>query len=61
MEADDCVIALGLKPVNALGWELYAENPMSTFIVGDAYKVKNIRNATRMAFDGVLAMEAFCE
>jgi 2,4-dienoyl-CoA reductase-like NADH-dependent reductase (Old Yellow Enzyme family)/thioredoxin reductase len=61
MEADDCIIALGLAPVDELAWQLYTQNPMSTFIIGDASRVKNIRNATRMAFDGVLAMEAFCE
>ena len=42
-----------------LAYELYAEDPMHTFIIGDAYSVKNIRNATRTAYDAVLSMEAF--
>ena len=56
---DDSVIALGLKSNYELGGTLYRENPMHTFIIGDACQVKNIRHATRTAFDAVLAMEAF--
>ena len=59
LTCDDVIIALGLKPENKLGWELYADDPMHTFIIGDAYEVKNIRNATRTAYDAVLSMEAF--
>ena len=59
LTCDDVIIALGLKSENRLGYELYAEDPMHTFIIGDAYSVKNIRNATRTAYDAVLSMEAF--
>ena len=59
LACDDVIIALGLKSNCQLGRELYAEDPMHTFLIGDAYEVKNIRNATRMAFDAVLSMEAF--
>jgi thioredoxin reductase len=58
MEADDCVIALGLKSESALAGELYALDPMNTYIIGDADRVRNIRYATRTAYDGMLAMES---
>lgn len=59
LPCDDAIIALGLRSNSGLGQELYAKNPMQTFLIGDAYQVKNIRHATRTAFDAVLAMEAF--
>ncbi len=59
LACDDAVIALGLRSNSELGRELYQENPMQTFLIGDAYEVKNVRNATRTAYDAVLAMEAF--
>lgn len=59
LECDDVIIALGLRSENKLAKELYACDPMHTFIIGDASEVKNIRNATRTAYDAVLSMEAF--
>jgi len=58
MEADDCVIALGLKSEHALADELYALDPQNTYIIGDASLVKNIRYATRTAYDAMLTMES---
>ena len=58
MECDDVVIALGLKSENKLANELYEADPMNTYVIGDAYSVKNIRNATRTAYDAVLTMES---
>ena len=59
LTCDTMIIALGLKADQSLGNTLSQENPFSTFVIGDAYQVKNIRNATRTAYDAVLAMEAF--
>ena len=56
---DNTIIALGLKADRSLGDRLYEKEPFRTFIIGDASEVKNIRNATRTAYDAVLAMEAF--
>lgn len=58
MEADDFVIALGLKSEHALADELYALDPQNTYIIGDANRVKNIRYATRTAYDAMLTMES---
>ncbi len=60
MEADDCIIALGLRSDNALANELYAQDPINTYIIGDAEHVANIRHATRTAYDAVLNMESRC-
>lgn len=59
LPCDTTIIALGLRADQTLGSALYQEKPFSTFVIGDAYEVKNIRNATRTAYDAVLAMEAF--
>jgi 2,4-dienoyl-CoA reductase-like NADH-dependent reductase (Old Yellow Enzyme family)/thioredoxin reductase len=58
MEAGACVIALGLQSENALARELYAADPLNTYIIGDADRVRNIRHATRTAYDAVLTMES---
>lgn len=59
LECEDAIIALGLRSNRQLGDALYAKAPMKTFLIGDACEVKNVRHATRTAYDAVLAMEAF--
>ncbi|MCI9134921.1 MAG: FAD-dependent oxidoreductase [Lachnospiraceae bacterium] len=58
LSCEDAIIALGLRPEDRLGQQLLQEAPMSTYIIGDAGGVKNIRNATRTAYDAVLTMES---
>ena len=55
---NDIIIALGLRPENALAQKLMQKDPMNTYVIGDADGVKNIRNATRTAYDAVLTMES---
>ncbi len=55
---DDVIIALGLKSENRLVEQLKEWDYDSVYVVGDARKVKNIRHATRTAYDAVFAMEA---
>ncbi len=55
---DDVIIALGLKSENRLAGQLKEWDYDSVYVVGDARKVKNIRHATRTAYDAVFAMEA---
>ena len=58
LSCEDAILALGLRPEDRLGQQLLQEAPMSTYIIGDAGGVKNIRNATRTAYDAVLTMES---
>ena len=55
---DDVIVALGLKPENKLAEALMERDPVNTYVIGDAGGVKNIRNATRTAYDAVLTMES---
>lgn len=59
LACEDAVIALGLRSNRNLGDVLYAKEPLQTYLIGDACEVKNIRHATRTAYDAVIAMEAF--
>lgn len=58
LTCDDVIIALGLKSENRLAEQLKEWDVPGIYVIGDARKVKNIRHATRTAYDAVLAMEA---
>lgn len=51
LKADTIALSLGMKPNNSLYHELLELYPFNTHIIGDCGGVKNIRNATRSAYE----------
>lgn len=51
IEADTCVIALGLKPENKLAGQILSKLPLSTYVVGDCESIGTVRSANFSAFN----------
>lgn len=49
--ADTVVLALGMKPENALAAEIQSIMPLDTYVIGDADGVETVRKANKTGFD----------